>query len=94
MTPQEFKEKYIDEDGWVETGGDVSLVEVGDSVVEHKHVYSTNVYGVDGEYFAVDYIKSNSGYWNDFGEEPSPPEVRKVAPILVAKTDWVNIENS
>ena len=94
MTADEFKEAYIDEDGWVETGGDVSLVEIGDSVVEHKHVHSTNVYMVGDEYFAVEYTKSNSGYWNDFGEEPYEPTVRKVVPIIVKKTDWRTIETS
>lgn len=94
MTPQEFKEKYIDEDGWVETGGDVALIVAGDSVAEYKHVYTTNIYSVGKEYFAVDFTCDNSGYWSDGGEN-YPPEVRKVVPELVTKTDWVDvIENS
>lgn len=89
MTPQEFKEKYIDEDGWVETGGDCQLVETGEEIVERKTVFSTNVYMVDEEYFAVDYTRSNSGYWTDSYWED--PQIRKVVPIIVKKTDWMTI---
>jgi hypothetical protein len=94
MNVQEFKEKYIDEDGWVETGGDVSVVEIGDSIVEHKQVYSTNVYAVGDEYFAVDYTRDNTGYWSDGGSDYEA-YVRKVIPTIIAKTAWVDvIENS
>ena len=92
MTPQEFKEKFIDEDGWVETGGECQLVETGESVIEHKSVYSTNVYMVGEEYFAVDFTRSNSGYWTDSYWED--PQIRKVKPIIVKTNKWVNVENS
>ena len=91
MTPQEFKEKYIDEDGNLEDGAE--LVESGESIVEYKTVYSTDVYSVGGEYFAVDYSWDNTGYYSD--GEVYETQVRKVLPAIKSQTYWVDvIENS
>lgn len=66
----------------------VKTIEVGDDVVEHKTVYNSNIYLVEGIYFEVTFTRDNSGYWGD--GERYDPTIQEVFPKQITKTIYVN----
>jgi hypothetical protein len=92
MNVSEFRHLYVL--GHSEVGGDgCTVVEAGDWETEHKMQYKTDIYAVGEEHFAVDFTRSNSGYWSD--SEWYEPEVRKVTPKLetITVVRWVSAED-
>lgn len=66
----------------------IKTVEIGEDVVEHKAVYNSNIYQVEGVYFEVTFTRDNCGYWGD-GEHYAPT-VQEVFPKEITKIIWVN----
>lgn len=88
MNIEEFKTKYILEDDWGDCYGDDDLIRVAhDDGIEHKTAWHNHVYKVNNEYFEVTWCRGNTGYWGD--GERYDPEVRKVKPVIVEVTQWV-----
>lgn len=85
MTADEFKDKFMDEDNEVDLPL-TDLVDRGDEVVDHKHVYQSDVYEHNGQFFEVTYIRSNSGYWGD--SEREDPIVSEVFPYTFTETRY------
>jgi len=66
----------------------IKTVEDGDDVVEHKTVYNSNVYLVEGIYFEVTFTRDNCGYWSD--GERYDPTIQEVFPKVITKIIYVN----
>ena len=71
---------------WAEDN--VKCIEEGNDVVEHKTVYNSNIYLVEGIHFEVTFTRDNSGYWGD--GERYDPEIYEVFPTQVTKTVYVH----
>ena len=86
--------------GWRPEGDDVyadledlvNVVSTGCQYIDHKHVYWTNVYCFipTSQYFAVDFMEDNVGYWSGQSERYEP-EVREVKPVQYMATRWENV---
>jgi len=87
MTPKEFMEKFMYEEP--QEGPDLPLINrvyEGLSVVSHKTVFNTDVWEHNGQFFAVKYARSNSGYWSDC--EYYDPTVTEVFPYTFTETRY------
>jgi hypothetical protein len=70
----------------------VNVVSEGDQVVDCKSVHWTDIYHFTptNQYFAVDFMEDNVGYWS--GEsEWYEPYVREVKPVQHMATRWENV---
>lgn len=67
----------------------IKCVDTGDDIVEHKTVYNSDVYRVEGVYFEVTFTRDNSGYWSD--GERYDPTICQVVPREVTKIEWVPV---
>lgn len=73
-----------EESAWAKEN--IVLVQRGEDVVEHKSVYNSNIYSVNGFFFDVTFTRDNCGYWGD--GESYPPEIYEVKPVQVTKTEY------
>jgi len=84
MTPEEFKDKFIDEDNEVDLP-DTDVVSY-DEEVEGKYVSSTNVYKHGDQFFAVTFVRTNTSYWCD--SEVTDVTVGEVFPYTFTETRY------
>lgn len=93
MTLEEFIANHLDQQhGEVyANAGTKPVLVYHNEEVEHKTVYTTEVYQIDDDYFEVVNSRDNCGYWGD--GERYPPEVRKVVPRkkIVEITEWEGV---
>ena len=87
MNSEEFRKKYIDEDGEV-WGEGCALVD-SDEVIDVKYVHYSYVYAVGDQFFCIEEIRTNSGYWAD--SEVIAVDVFEVQSYTKTITDWKRI---